>query len=79
MDKRLETLNIVYAVVDTIISALAITAFGAGAYFFEKWWILTFTIVPLILFNNHTLVIEQDIRDAKVDNLNNGEVNEDDG
>lgn len=69
MDKKLEVLNIVYAIVDTLICALAIVAFGAGAYYFNRWWILLLTLVPVVAFNNHTLVINQDIRDAKIDEL----------
>ena len=58
MDRRLFALNTILAIVDTLIAALAILAFAWGSRYFERWWMLLFTIVPLILFNTHTLVLE---------------------
>ena len=65
MNNRLLVLNIVYAIVDTIIAALAICAFGWGAWFFGKWWMLCFSIIPLVLFNSHSAIVEADIEAAK--------------
>ena len=56
MDKRLFALNTILAVVDTMVAALAIIAFAWGSWNFDRWWMLLFTIVPLALFNTHTLV-----------------------
>lgn len=61
MDKRLATINIVFAIVDTLISGMAIAAFGWGAYHFNRWWILLFMMLPLFLFNTHTLVVDADL------------------
>ena len=62
MDRKLLTLNIFYAIADVIIGLAGIAVFGAGAWFLEKWWLLIFTLLPLILYNNHTLVINEDIQ-----------------
>lgn len=58
MDKRTFALNTVLAIVDTVIAALAIIAFAWGSWNFSKWWMLLFTIVPLALFNTHTLILD---------------------
>jgi hypothetical protein len=61
MTSKLLALNITYAIVDTIIAALAICAFGWGAWFFGRWWIILFTIIPLVLFNTHSAIVDADI------------------
>jgi len=61
MTSKLLALNITYAIVDTIIAALAICAFGWGAWFFGRWWMLLFTIIPLVLFNTHSAIVDADI------------------
>lgn len=65
MSNRLLAINIVLAIVDTIIAALAICAFGWGSWFFGKWWMLCFCIIPLALFNSHSIIINADIEAAK--------------
>lgn len=65
MTSKILALNIIYAIVDTIIAALAICAFGWGAWFFGRWWIMLFTIIPLMLFNTHSAIVEADIEAAK--------------
>ena len=62
MDRKLLTLNIFYAIADVIIGLAGIAVFGAGAWFCGKWWLLIFTLLPLVLYNNHTLVINEDIQ-----------------
>jgi hypothetical protein len=61
MTSKLLVLNITYAIVDTIIAALAICAFGWSAWFFGRWWIILFTIIPLVLFNTHSAIVDADI------------------
>jgi hypothetical protein len=61
MTSKLLALNITYAIVDTIIAALAICTFGWGAWFFGRWWIILFTIIPLVLFNTHSAIVDADI------------------
>ena len=65
MTSKLLALNITYAIVDTIIAALAICAFGWGAWFFGRWWIMLFTILPLMLFNTHSAIVSADIEAAQ--------------
>jgi len=65
MSNKLLALNITYAVVDTIIAALAICGFIFGAWHFGRWWIILFTIIPLALFNSHSAIVDADIEAAK--------------
>lgn len=58
MDNKMFALNTILAIVDTLIAALAILAFAWGSRYFDKWWMLLFTIFPLALFNAHTLVLD---------------------
>lgn len=71
MTSKLLALNITYAIVDTIIAALAICAFGWGSWFFGKWWMLCFCIIPLVLFNSHSVIVDADIEAAKEGSDNN--------
>ena len=57
MNNKIFWLNIIIAVVDTIIAALAIVAFTAMANIMGKWWIVLFSLIPLMLFNHHTIVL----------------------
>ena len=65
MSNKLLALNITYAVVDTIIAALAICGFIFGSWHFGRWWIILFTIIPLALFNSHSAIVDADIEAAK--------------
>ncbi len=60
MNDKMFKLNRLLAVTDTIVSVVAILAFGACAWFFEKWGIVLFAIIPLILFYSHTLILDAD-------------------
>ena len=62
MSKSLTALNILWALFDTMICGLALCIFGWGAYYFNKWWVLLFMLIPLALFNSHTLVIDDDLK-----------------
>lgn len=57
LDKRMFVLNTVITIVDTLVASLAIVAFAWGSWNFGKWWILLFNLIPLVLFNSHTLVL----------------------
>ncbi len=72
MDSKLLALNIIYAITDTIIAALAIIGFEWGASHFGKWWILCFCIIPLLLFNSHSAIINADIEAAQKGGESNG-------
>ena len=65
MSSKLLAINIIFAVADTLIAALCICGFGWGAYHFGKWWMLCFSIIPLVLFNSHSAIVEADIEAAK--------------
>lgn len=66
MDKRMFALNTILAIVDTVVAALAIIAFAWGSWNFDKWWMMLFTILPLILFNSHTVILN-DIEEGESD------------
>lgn len=65
-------MNIIFAITDTIICGLAIVGMCMGAYHFDRWWILLFTIVPLLLFNSHTLVLDVGKEEQKEGGAENG-------
>lgn len=67
MSKPLAAINIIWAIVDVIICSLAILAFGWGAWFFGKWWLLLFVIIPLALFNQHSLIVNADLERGEKD------------
>lgn len=65
MNNRLLAINIIYAIVDVILGALGICAFGWGSWFFGRWWMLLFTIIPLTLFSTHSVIIDADFKEAQ--------------
>ena len=73
MSNKLFVINIVFAVVDTLIAALAIVTFACGSVHFNRWWILCFMLLPLILFNRHTVIVNADIEGQKGDENNSTE------
>ena len=68
MDERLYRLNTTYAIVDTLMCLAAIAAFGFGAWYFGKWWMNLFNLIPLALFNRRTIVL--DTTDEKGEDAN---------
>ena len=69
MDKKIAIINIIYALTDTIVCMVAVGVFAFCAWHFDRWWISLFGILPLLLYSNHSMIINADIRDAKVDQL----------
>lgn len=65
MDKKLFVLNIVFAITDTLMCLAVVAVFGFMAWKFGKWWISLFNLVPLALFQSHTLIINADINAAE--------------
>ena len=61
MSKQLEIINIVYAIIDTLVCLVAIVSFAWAALYFGKWWIVLFSFIPLLLFSSHTLIVDADI------------------
>lgn len=50
-------INVIKAVFDALISALAIVWCAWGASHFEHWWILLFSILPLLLYYSAGIVV----------------------
>lgn len=67
MSKPLAAINIIWAIGDVIVCSLAILAFAWGAWFFGKWWMLLFAIIPLALFNQHSLIVNADLERGEKD------------
>lgn len=70
MNKHLAILNIAYSVIDLFVCLAACACFFFTARYFGRWWIMLFCLIPLLAFNSHSLVIDEDIRQAKLDALN---------
>jgi len=69
MDKKLLVLNILYAVFDVALGIAGVALFGWCAWFFSKWWLALFALLPLAMYNNHSVIINADIQQAQVDAL----------
>lgn len=69
MDKKLFVLNLVYAFADLLFAALTVLVITWAAVHFDKLWIMLFLLFPVVLYNSHSVVIDSDIRQAKVDQL----------
>ena len=69
MNDKLFRLNRIYAIVDTIVCLAAIACFGLAAFHFGKWWIGLFNLVPLMLYSQHTAMIDADLREARISEL----------
>ena len=65
MSRSLLAINILWAVADTAVCVLSILAFSWGASHFERWWLLLFTVLPLIMFSSHTLIVDADLQRAE--------------
>lgn len=50
-------INIIKAIADVIISALGIAGFVYGANLFQRWWILLFAIIPLLMYYSSGIVV----------------------
>lgn len=70
MDRRLATINIIIAVADTIVCLATVCIFGFLAWHFGKWWISLFNLVPLALFNSHSIIINADLAAAQEEGEN---------
>ena len=65
MSKHLTVINILWTVVDTIVCIVGISVFLWASWFFHSWWLILPAIIPLALFNQHSLVIDADIAAAQ--------------
>ena len=57
MDKHMFVINIIKAIADVIISALGIMGFIYGANVFQRWWILLFAVIPLLMYYSSGIVV----------------------
>lgn len=65
MSDKLFRLNITYAITDALICLVAILCFGYSAIFFSLWWVNLFSILPLLLFHQHSIVVDADVEKAR--------------
>ena len=65
MNRRVFILNVIYAVTDTIICALAIGAFAFSAYRTDRWWINLFSLIPMALYFQHVVILEVEEEDEQ--------------
>lgn len=69
MDKKLFWMNILIAVFDVVVCVAMVAMFGLAAFHFNRWWITLFALLPLLLYENHTLIVDADLQQAKIDAL----------
>ena len=50
-------INIIKAIGDVLVSAVCIAEFTYGAYLFQRWWILLFSILPLLMYYSSGIVV----------------------
>ena len=62
MTKTMAVINIFLVITDLILAALAVCAFAWSAVYFHKWWLILFTLVPVILYNNHSIIVDNSIQ-----------------
>lgn len=65
MTSKLFALNIIFAVFDVLLGLSGIALFAWAAWFFCKWWLTLFALMPLALYNSHSLIIDDDIEAAQ--------------
>lgn len=70
MNEKLYRLNKLFIIADFLIAALGVCVFSYSALHFGKWWIALFALIPLALYMNHGLILDNQITDAKVEELN---------
>ena len=65
MSKRMVFLNVLMAMLEFLICLSVIAGFSYAAYHFAKWWINIFSLIPLLLFSGHGLIIDADLKEAE--------------
>lgn len=73
MSKSLTAINIILVVTDLILSALCVIAFSWASFFFDKWWLVLFTLIPVMAYSHHSIIIESDIQQDRIDKLEGGD------
>lgn len=65
MDKKIAIINIIYAITDTLVCGAAVAVFAFCAYHFDRWWIVLFSILPLLFYNNRSIILNADMGTAQ--------------
>lgn len=73
MSKSLTAINIILVVTDLILSSLCVMAFAWASFFFGKWWLVLFTLIPVMAYSHHSIIIESDIQQDRIDKLEGGD------
>ena len=50
-------INIIKAVGDVLVSAACIAEFTYGSYLFQKWWVLLFALLPLLMYYSSGIIV----------------------
>ena len=69
MSKSLTAINIILVITDLILSAMCVMGFAWSACYFSKWWLILFTLIPVLAYSHHSIIIESDIRQDRLDKL----------
>lgn len=69
MDKKIFALNLVYAIIDLLFAALTVLVITWAAVHFDKLWIMAFLVFPVTLFNTHSVILEDDFRRNRLNQL----------
>lgn len=67
MSKSLTAINIILVLTDLILSALVVLGFAWAAWYFSKWWLVLFTLIPALAYSHHSIIIDSDIRQNEID------------
>ena len=76
MSKSLTAINIILVITDLILSAMCVYGFAWASFHFDKWWLILFTLIPVMAYSHHSIIIESDIRQDRIDKIG-GENNSD--
>ena len=69
MSRSLTAINIILVITDLILSAMCVAGFTWSACYFNKWWLVLFTLIPVMAYSHHSIIIESDIRQDRIDKI----------
>lgn len=67
MNKNTTILNIITTIADAVVCAVAVVAFFLASRWFDRWWVMLFSIIPLILYNAHGIIVEESVEQGDGD------------
>ena len=65
MDDNLLKINRTLAITDTLMCVTSILAFAFAGWFFGRWWVNLFSLIPLLLFSSHTMILDAEFAAQK--------------